>query len=118
MHKNVFGLVRGDKNSSSGAPMCTVSSKNKVKQPRERRKCFYCHKTDHVIADCMVLKRKHNSTVTTQPVGLIKTPSVYEPFLLEGFVSFSNQPEGRVSVQVLRDTGATRSFIRGNVLPF
>lgn len=122
-HKNVFGLVRCDKNGSADAPLCTVSYKNKVEQPRERRKCFYCHKTGHVIADCMVLKRKHNSTVKTQPVGLIKTASVhvdsvYEPVLLEGFVSFSDQPEGRVAVRVLRDTGAARSFIRGNVLPF
>ncbi len=103
MLKNEFGLVRGDKNSSAGAPLCTVSSENK---------------TGHVIPDCMVLKRKHNSTVKTQPVGLIKTPSVYEPFLLKGFVSFSDQPKGRVAVRVLRDTCAARSFMRGNVLPF
>ncbi len=105
--------MRGDKNSSAGAPLCTISSENKVEQPRERRECFYCHKTGHVIPDCMVLNRKHNSTVKTQPVGLIKTPSVYEPFLLEGFVSFSDQPKGRVAVRVLRDTCAARSFMRG-----
>ncbi|XP_043076525.1 uncharacterized protein LOC122325550 isoform X1 [Puntigrus tetrazona] len=70
----------------------------------------------------MVLKRKSNP-VKTQSVGLIKTSLVqadsgYEPFLLDGFVSFSGQLEDRVAVRVLRDTGAARSLIRGDVLPF
>ncbi|XP_043094185.1 uncharacterized protein LOC122344704 [Puntigrus tetrazona] len=70
----------------------------------------------------MVLKRKSNP-VKTQSVGLIKTSLVqadsgYEPFLLDGFVSFSGQLEDRVAVRVLRDTGAARSLMRGDVLPF
>lgn len=122
-HKNVFGFVRSEKNGSAVVSLPTVTTKNKVEQSRERRECFYCHKTGHVIADCMILKRKNNSTAKMQPVGLIKTASVhvdsvYEPFLLKGFVSFSDQSDDGVAVRVLRDTGAARSFIRGDVLPF
>ncbi len=28
---------------------------------REERECFYCHKTGHVIADCLALRRKQQT---------------------------------------------------------
>uniref|UniRef100_A0A8C2CKI8 G-protein coupled receptors family 1 profile domain-containing protein n=1 Tax=Cyprinus carpio TaxID=7962 RepID=A0A8C2CKI8_CYPCA len=67
--------------------------------------------------------KKKQQTSSAQPVGLVKTisapvESVYQPFLLEGFVSFSGQRDDQVEVRVLRDTGAARSFILGDVLPF
>ncbi len=113
----------GNKNSSAGSSPYTVPSKIKVEQPREKRECFYCHKVGHVIVDCGMLRKKQQNSSGVQSVGLIKTLSiptdaVYEPFMFEGFVSFSGQPGDQIGMRVLRDTGAARSVIRGDVLPF
>lgn len=122
-HKSVFNTMRGDRNVSAGSLPHTVAPKTKVEAPKEKRECFYCHKIGHVIADCLMLKKKQQTSFSAQPVGLVKTilapvDSVYQPFLLEGFVSFSGQQDDQAEVRVLRDTGAARSFIRGDVLPF
>lgn len=124
-HKSVFNTMRGERNVSAGSLPLPVAPKTKVEAPapKEKRECYYCHKIGHVIADCLMLKKKQQTSFSAQPVGLIKTipasvDSVYQPFLLEGFVSFSGQRDDQVEVRVLRDTGAARSFIRGDVLPF
>lgn len=122
-HKGVFSSAHGDKSSSAVSLRPAPQLKPKVEQPREKRECFYCRKIGHLIADCGLLKKKQLNSNSPQPIGLIKTmpiavDSAYEPFLSDGFVSFSDQPGDRVGVHVLRDTGAARSFIRGDVLSF
>lgn len=114
--------MRCDRNISAGLLLHTVAHKTKVEASKEKHEYFYSHKIGHVIADCLMLKKKQQ-TSSAQPVGSVKTisapvDSIYQPFLLEGFVSFSGQQDDQVEVRVLRDIGAARSFIRGDVLPF
>lgn len=97
-------------------------------QSKERRECYYCHKAGHVIADCLVLKRKQQSSPQQKPVAFVSTVSedltevlpdgIYKPFLLRGFVSFSGRLEEQVEIKILRDTGAAYSFICADALPF
>lgn len=52
--------------------------------------------------------------VNSHPVGLI---SDYSPFTLHCFVSLFDSVE-KIPVKILRDTGASESFILDSVLPF
>lgn len=49
--------------------------------PKSDRQCFYCHKTGHVIADCLSLKREQQPPQAKQVkgLGLIKTVSPSDP---------------------------------------
>lgn len=100
--------------------------------------CFYCKKAGHKISDCVILKKKERSAKT---VGLISTSrenhisaqfvkmqknisevddvkshNDYAPFLTDGTVSLPGS-EKTVPVCVLRDTGASQSFILEGLLP-
>lgn len=71
----------------------------------------------HLTADCLVLKRKEQG-VSTKSVAFVKTVNStdyescgglgasYQPFVMEGFVSVSDQPMDQVKVTMLRDMGA------------
>lgn len=79
------------------------------------KRCFYCNKSDHLIADCVLYKRKPQSPVAKPPkgVGLIKTVSTCGSQLVlkepdECFKPFISK--------VLRDTGGSSSFILASVL--
>ena len=89
--------------------------------------CNYCKRRGHVISECRTLeKRKNNPTgnsvVRTVREGLPppgptqEDMSNYHPFVSEGYVSLSKGGEA-VAVKILRDTGATQSFIASHVLP-
>jgi len=60
-HKSVFVSTHFDKRLSLPAPQ-NLSPRVKVdiSQHKEMRECFYCHKTGHVIADCLTLQRKQS----------------------------------------------------------
>lgn len=95
------------------------------------RVCFYCKVPGHLIATCPVLKKKSSQKF----VGLISghfcsdladnvsdtvvhsDKSGYGPFLQNGTVSVPglNEP---VPVRMLRDTGASLSFLLEGILPF
>ncbi len=47
----------------------------------------------------------------------LDSTSVYQPFLMSGFVSLSADSEVR-PITILRDTGAAQSIILDSVLPF
>ncbi len=78
-----------------------------------------------------MLKRKQQGSVT-KSVGFVKAIDVdvdsaerdgrldssYEPFLMEGFISFTGEFTDQVQVKMLRDTGTTQSFVVAGVLPF
>ncbi len=78
-----------------------------------------------------MLKRKQQGSVT-KSVGFVKAIDVdvdnaerdgrldssYEPFLMEGFISFTGEFTDQVKVKMLRDTGTTQSFVVAGVLPF
>ena len=93
---------------------------------KEQRECYYCHKGGHVMADCYALKRKHSSQSPVKPTAFIRSapqtsqsvgrpgPAVktgYEPFIFNGLVSLTGQPNDQKSVRMLRDTGASQSFL-------
>lgn len=99
---------------------------------KEVRECFYCHKQGHLIADCNVLKRKQQ-TGQTKSVGLVNVvssaelfnlaeeeivPDVnYKPFVTTGFISLSDDGNEQKEIHILRDTGASHSFVLADVLP-
>ncbi len=129
-HKNVFTNVRFDKTAS--VPLSTQSRPKSVTlKSKEDRECFYCHKFGHLIADCSMLKRKQQGSVK-KSVGFVKAIDVdvdsaerdgrldfsYEPFLMEGFISFRGEFTDQVKVKMLHDTGTTQSFVVAGVLPF
>ncbi len=73
-HKKVFTPVRSDK--TAPIPLSNQSRPKFVApKSREDRECFYCHKTGHLIADCSMLKRKQQSSVT-KSVGFVKAVEV------------------------------------------
>ncbi len=106
----------------------------------EERECFYCHKTGHLISNCLALKRKE----PTQPaptvsggrpkgVCLIKSglseelstreeeervDPCFKPFISEGWVSLTGSQDDQRSIQILRDTACSQSVILANTLPF
>ena len=42
----------------------------------------------------------------------------FAPFIMDGFVSLPGDPSVRVPIKIVRDTGASQSFLLENVLPF
>ncbi len=107
-------------------------------------RCAYCHLKGHWKKDCLALKGKlmrvkfeHKpvlvvSSVQTdesdgytdslqkleKSVALCNDGDVgYAPFITEGYVSLIGSTE-KVPIRILRDTGASESFILESVLPF
>lgn len=91
---------------------------------------FFCRRSDHLIADCPLWKRKQQGVgagaAPRQPkgVGLIKTLSLggsgptvqtpdecFKPFTFEALVSLTGKAEDQRPVKVLRDTGGSQSLI-------
>lgn len=127
-HRNAFKSGQSEKSQSSDLQV----TGSKSERPK---KCFYCHKMGHLIAECDVLKRKQ-PVPKPKGVGLIKTIHVqnsspaslssvvlppvapdecFKPFIFEAFVSVPG--EDKQIVKVLRDTGGSQSFILSRVLP-
>ncbi|XP_055788765.1 uncharacterized protein LOC129861392 [Salvelinus fontinalis] len=104
------------------------------------QECHYCHDSGHWKNECPVLREKdkfstrdyvkskptalaapvsHQFTHDTWSQGQVKVHihSGYLPFITEGFVSILGSKE-LVPVKILRDTGASESFVLESVLPF
>ncbi|KAK0152899.1 hypothetical protein N1851_005430 [Merluccius polli] len=93
----------------------------------ELRECHYCHQVGHLIANCSLRKRREVTRAgSPSPTGLcplVVTSGVregpdptYAPFMLDGYVSLGS--DRKYPVRILRDTGAAKSFILSDVLPF
>lgn len=104
-----------------------------VSRPKEDRKCFFCFKSGHLIADCEAYEQKQSVSTSRKPkgVGLIKTmPPVsrppspetpdecFKPFIFKGTVLLSGKPEDKREVTILHDTGGSQSLILASVLEF
>ena len=133
--------------NSSGMPSQSNTSKpnstseTKSQYPLSRPTCNYCKKPGHLVSECLKLKRKLESdeakptgltTLRPRPQSSIKTNTVdivtkpksdstmeiFEPFMLNGFVSLSGDNCTPTPIKILRDTGASQSLILADILPF
>ena len=110
-------------------------------KPKVNIPCNYCKKPGHVVSECLKLKRKLESdeakptgltTLRLKPQSSIKTNTtdivtkpksdstmeIFEPFMLNGFVSLSGDNSPPTPIKILRDTGASQSLILADILPF
>ena len=127
--------------SQSNTPKPNSTSETKSQYPLSRPTCNYCKKPGHLVSECLKLKRKLESdeakptgltTLKTRPQSSIKTNTidivtkpksdssmeVFEPFMLNGFVSLSGDNCPPTPIKILRDTGASQSLILADILPF
>ncbi|XP_030271730.1 uncharacterized protein LOC115581049 isoform X3 [Sparus aurata] len=142
-HKSVFVSSSRPDRASAPRPVRPdpgYPSLEKVKgppsPPRVDRECFYCHRRGHVVADCLTLKRKQQHQPSLQQpkgMGLIKGASLlgldmtqpddvgpdpcFKPFIIEGFVSLTEDSQDHQPVKILRDTGGSQTIIREGILP-
>ena len=117
------------------------TSETKSQYPLSRPTCNYCKKPGHLVSECLKLKRKLErdeakptglTTLSPRPQSSIKTNTVdivtkpksdstmeiFEPFMLNGFVSLSGDNCPPTPIKILRDTGASQSLILADILPF
>lgn len=133
-HKSVFPSLRQSRNRSpaddtvtelvrAGHPKLKFSSM--IQNVRVTSVCFYCLDPGHLISECRSWKQK-NSSRKAKSVAFVNpsevsesmsAASLYQPFLISGFVSLSAESELR-PITILRDTGAAQSIILESVLPF
>ena len=117
-------------------------AENKGHNPLSQSICNYCKQSGHIGSDCPVLKRKRDKQEGLRPTGrtsLELTPQacvknqtpvqakvpetdsvmeIYKPFLSDGYVSLNSDFAQSTSITILRDTGASKSLILADSLPF
>lgn len=105
---------------------------------KEDRVCLYCQKPGHIIANCLVLKRKEQNLPpatagAAQPkgAGLIKTKSdqissadcidltdkCFKPFMSDGWVSLTWKSRDERKIRILQDTVCSQSVNLADVVP-
>ena len=129
-------------NSNQNAPKSKPPVENKGHNPLSQPICNYCKQSGHTVSDCPVLKREREKQEGLKPTGLTSlqlTPQscvkdqnpvqakvteidsvmeIYEPFLLDGFVSLNSDFAQSPPITILQDTGASQSLILADTLPF
>ena len=122
--------------NSSGMPSQSNTSKpnstseTKSQYPLSRPTCNYCKKSGHLVSECLKLKRKlesdeakptglttlrprAQSSIKTNTTDIVTKPKsdstmeIFEPFMLNGFVSLSGDNCPPTPIKILRDTGAS-----------
>lgn len=126
-HKSAFSPV-----SAVSRPSSPPRSSN-PRGPKEERECYYCHQVGHVIANCLTLKRKEQSSRPSpaKGVGLIKADcgvnidssdqkidDCFKPFVFDAFVSLTGESADKHPIRALRDTACSQSVILASALPF
>ena len=124
--------------SQSNTPKPNSTSETKSQYPLSRPTCNYCKKPGHLVSECLKLKRKLESdeakptgltTLRPRPQSSIKTNTIdivtkpksdstmeiFEPFMLNGFVSLSGDNCPPTPIKILRDTGASQSLILADI---
>ena len=133
--------------NSSGTPSQSNTSKpnstseTKSQYPLSRPTCNYCKKSGHLVSECLKLKRKlerdeakptglttlrprPQSSIKTNTIDIVTKPKsdstieIFEPFMLNGFVSLSRDNCPPTPIKILRDTGASQSLILADILLF
>lgn len=100
---------------------------------KEERECYYCHQVGHVIANCLTLKRREQSSRASQAKGvaLIKADcgvstnsfdqqidDCFKPFVFNAFVSLTGEAADKRPIRTLRDMACSQSVILASALPF
>ena len=127
--------------SQSNTPKTNSTSETKSQYPLSRPTCNYCKKPGHLVSECLKLKRKlerdeakptglttlrprPQSSIKTNTIDIVTKPKsdstmeIFEPFMLNGFVSLSGDNCPPTPIKILRDTGASQSLILADILPF
>ena len=127
--------------SQSNTPKPNSTSETKSHYPLSRPTCNYCKKPGHLVSECLKLKRKlerdeakptglttlrprPRSSIKTNTIDIVAKPKsdstmeIFEPFMLNGFVSLSGDNCPPTPIKILRDTGASQFLILTDVLPF
>ena len=127
--------------SQSNTPKSNSTSETKSQYPLSRPTCYYCKKAGHLVSECLKLKRKlerdeakptglttlrprPQSSIKTNTIDIVTKPKsdstmeIFEPFMLNGFVSLSVDNCPPTPIKILRDTGASQSLILADILPF
>ena len=127
--------------SQSNTPKPNSTSETKSQYPLSRPTCNYCKKPGHLVSECLKLKRKlesdeakptglttlrprPQSSVKTNTIDIVTKPKsdsimeIFEPFMLNGFVSLSGDNCPPTPIKILRDTGASQYLILADILPF
>ena len=70
------------------------------------------------------LRPRPQSSIKTNTIDIVAKPKsdstmeIFEPFMLNGFVSLSGDNCPPTPIKILRDTGASQSLILADILPF
>ena len=127
--------------SQTNTPKPNSTSETKSQYPLSRPTCNYCKKPGHLVSECLKLKRKlerdeakptglttfrprPQSSIKTNTIDIVTKPKsdstmeIFEPFMLNGFVSLSGDNCPPTPIKILRDTGASQSLILADILPF
>ena len=70
------------------------------------------------------LRPRPQSSIKTNTIDIVTKPKsdsimeIFEPFMLNGFVSLSGDNCPPTPIKILRDTGASQSLVLGDILPF
>ena len=130
-----------DMPSQSNTTKSNSTSETKSQYPLSRPTCNYCKKPGHLVSECLKLKRKlerdeakptglttlrprPQSSIKTNTIDIVTKPKsdstmeIFEPFMLNGFVSLSSDNCPPTPIKILRDTGASQSLILADILPF
>ena len=125
----------------SNTPKPNSTSETKIQYPLSRLTCNYCKKPGHIVSECLKLKRKSErdeakptglttlrprpqSSIKTNTIDIVTKPKsdstmeIFEPFMLNGFVSLSGDNCPPTPIKIFRDTGASQSLILADILPF
>ena len=129
-HKPSPSLPSG--NSNQNAPKPKPPGESKGYDPLSQPICNYCKQSGYIVFDCPVLKKKREKQEGLIPTGLTSLKStpqscvkdqnpvqakvpetdsvmeIYEPFLLDGFVSLNSDFAQSVPITIVRDTGAAK----------
>ena len=121
--------------SQSNTPKPNSTSETKSQYPLSRSTCNYCKKPGHHVSECLKLKRKlerdeakptglpcldQGHSLLLKPIQLTvtrpksdSTMEIFEPFMLNGFVSLSGDNCPPTPIKISRDTGASEKTSSG-----
>ena len=115
--------VDSDNSNRSGNPAGVGKTGNRGSSLPAGPTCYYCRRKGHVMSECRALQKKNEKSkpdlIVSQPGNKNNNtiPEEYAPFISYGTVSFLDSSNQK-PVTILRDTGASQSLIRDDILSF